>query len=92
MSDRYKIKTLLTFSEGKDGCRDAAAYGVDIDLGGGYILRNQNLVVQVKHTGKESETITDTIRRNIFEKQKMKVEKLGKKIQLGTVLHYVHQL
>ena len=90
MGARYNIKTLLTFSEGNDGGRDAAARGVDIDLGGGHILRNQNLVVQVKHTGKESETITDTIRRNVFEKEKKKVEKLVKKNQLDTYIMFTN--
>ena len=31
MSSKYNIKTPLTFSEGQDGGRDAAARGVDID-------------------------------------------------------------
>ena len=90
MGARYNIKTLLTFSEGEDVGRDATARGVNIDLGGGHILRNQNLVVQVKHTGKESETITDTIRRNVFEKEKKKVEKLVKKKQLDTYIMFTN--
>ena len=57
MGDRFNIKTILTFSKGKDGGRDAVANGVNIDLGGGNILTNRNLVVQVKHTKKESEII-----------------------------------
>ena len=78
MGDRFNIKTILIFSKGKDGGRDAVADGVNIDLGGGNILTNRNLVVQVKHTKKESEIID----KKVYEKEKMKVEKLVQKGQL----------
>ena len=78
----YNIKTLLTFSKGPDGGRDAAAHNVNIDFGGGN-LENQDLIVQVKHTGKV-ESITDSVRKRIFKGEKEKVEKLVKENQLDT--------
>ena len=48
---------------------------VDIDLGGGNILKNQNVVVQVKHTTRQSAVLTDAIRKRVFEKEKDKVKK-----------------
>ena len=78
----YNIKPLLTFSEGPDAGQDAAAYGVKIDLGGGQILENQNLVVQVKHTEKESATV----KNSVFGKEKEKVKKL---VQEGKLDIYI---
>ena len=71
VGDRFNIKTKLTFTEGRDGGQDAVANGVNIDLGGGNILTNQNLVVQVKHTGKESKKIA----KWVYANEQIKVEK-----------------
>ena len=58
---------------------------MNIDLGGGNILRNQDLIVQVKHTGEDqSKTIPNHVRKKIFETEKKKVEKLVKENQLDT--------
>ena len=58
---------------------------MNIDLGGGNILKNQDLIVQVKHTGKDQpEKITDSVRRKIFEKEKKQVEELVKRNKLDT--------
>ena len=86
VSSKYNIKTLLTFSEGQDGGRDAAASGVDIDTGGGNILKNQNLVVQVKHTKKESATINNSV----FGKEKEKVKKLVQEKKLDTYIMFTN--
>ena len=60
----------------RDGGRDAVARGVNIDLGGGNVLTDQNVVVQVKHTIYETERFSDTTRRRVFDGEKEKVEKL----------------
>ena len=78
VGDRYNIKTISTFSKGRDGGRDAVANDVNIDLGGGNILTNQKLVVQAKHTEKESEIID----KKVYKSEKIEVEKLIQKRQL----------
>ena len=55
----------------RDGGRDAAARRVNIDLGGGNVLTDQNVVVQVKHTGEELEKF-----KNVFKDEIEKVKKL----------------
>ena len=55
----------------RDGGRDAVARGVNIDLGGGNVLTDQNVVVQVKHTGEELEKF-----KNVFKDEIEKVKKL----------------
>ena len=52
------------------------ARGVNIDLGGGNVLTDQNVVVQVKHTIYETERFSDTTRKRVFDGEKEKVEKL----------------
>ena len=80
----FNIKTLLTYSKGIHGGRDATSNGVNIDLGGGKILRIQNLVVDVQHTGDDSKTVNDGIRRCVFVKEKNNIEKLVRKNQLDS--------
>ena len=62
LSEKYKIP-FLKFKSGKDGGRDAVAKRTNIDLGGGNVLTDQNVVVQVKHTIYESEKFNDAIRK-----------------------------
>ena len=58
---------------------------MNINLGGKNVLKNQDLIVQVKHTGKElPEKITNSVRRKIFEKEKKQVEELVKRNKLDT--------
>ena len=58
---------------------------MNIDLGGKNVLKNQDLIVQVKHTGKDQpEKITDSVRRKIFEKEKKQVEELVQRNKLDT--------
>ena len=71
----YKVPFSI-FKKGKDGGQDAVAMRVNIDLGGGNILTNQNVIVQVKHTENESAKLTDSTRKSIFEKEETKVRKL----------------
>ena len=75
LSEKYKIP-FLKFKSGKDEGRDAVARRTNIDLGGGNLLTDQNVVVQVKHTINESEKFNDGIRERRFDKEKKKVEKL----------------
>ena len=76
LKDIYKVP-FSTFKEGRDGGRDAVAQRVNIDLGGGNVLMNQNVIVQVKHTTNESAKLTDGTRKSIFEKgEEEKVKKL----------------
>ena len=86
VGDTFNIKTLLTFTKGRDGGRDAAADYVNIDLGEENILVNQNLVVKVEHSKDESKTIDDDMRRDLFEKDKNNVEELVQKNQLDTYM------
>ena len=86
VGDTFNIKTLLTFTKGRDGGRDAAADCVNIDLGEENILVNQNLVVKVEHSKDESKTIDDDMRRDLFEKDKNNVEELVQKNQLDTYM------
>ena len=75
LSEKYKIP-FLKFKSGKDEGRDAVARRTNIDLGGGNLLTDQNVVVQVKHTINESEKFNDATRKRRFDNEKKKVEKL----------------
>ena len=77
----YKVP-FSVFKKGKDGGQDAVATRVNIDLGGGNVLTNQNVVVQVKHTENESETFTNATRNRVFGKEKDKVKRLVDKNEL----------
>ena len=59
----YKVPFSI-FKKGKDGGQDAVAMRVNIDLGGGNILTNQNVIVQVKHTTNASAKLTDGTRKS----------------------------
>ena len=74
LKETYKIPFLIV-EKGRDEGYDAVESRVDIDLGGGNILKNQNVVVQVKHTTRQSAVLTDAIRKRVFEKEKDKVKK-----------------
>ena len=73
---------LLTFSEGRDGGRDAVARGVSIRLGRSKTLQRQNIVVQVKHTKRPSCLLDDGIRNLLFKPELKKVKKLVSKDEL----------
>ena len=75
LKETYKIP-FSKFKDGKDGGRDAVAKRSNIDLGGGNVLTNQNIVVQVKHTKNQSATFNDGTRNRVFGKEKNKVKKL----------------
>ena len=79
--ETYKVP-FSVFKKGKDGGQDAVATRVNIDLGGGNVLTNQNVVVQVKHTENESETFTNGTRNRVFGKEKDKVKRLVDKNEL----------
>ena len=75
MSEKYKIQ-FQKFESGKDIGQSAVATA-NIDLGGGNVLRDQNVVVRVKHTKNKSETFTDGIRNRDFDKgEQQKVKEL----------------
>ena len=75
LKEIYKIPFLI-FKNGKDGGRDAVARNTNIDLGGGNVLTNQNVVVQAKHTENESATLNDGTRKRVFGKEKKNVKRL----------------
>ena len=75
LSEKYKIP-FVRFKSGKDGGQDAVAKRVNIDLGGGNVLTDQNVVVQVKHTIYESEKFNDGTRNRVFKDEIKKVKKL----------------
>ena len=43
---------------------------------------NEKIIAQVKHSSNESETLKDSTRRSVFEKEKPKVERLVKEKKL----------
>ena len=57
------------YKAGRDGGIDAQASNIGM-------LSNEKIIVQVKHTSNESETLKDGTRKNVFEKEIPKVEKL----------------
>ena len=75
VSDRFNTKTLSTFSKGPDSGQDAAGCCVQFKDEDGNILTNQNLVVQVKHTKNELNTITKNVYKNEGKKVKELVQK-----------------
>ena len=50
--------------------------GIDAQASNIGMLTNKKIIVQVKHTSNESETLKDGTRKNVFEKEIPKVEKL----------------
>ena len=75
LSEKYNIP-FVRFKSGKDAGQDAVAKRVNIDLGGGNVLTDQNVVVQVKHTIHESEKFNDATRNRVFKDEIKKVKKL----------------
>ena len=65
------------YKEGPDGGVDAQASNIGL-------LTNDKIIVQVKHTGKELETLNGDIRKKVFEKEIPKVEKLVEENSLKT--------
>ena len=86
----YNLTKTLTFGEREY----AEANGVDIDLGGEHILRDQNLVVDVIHSKKESNLVNDPTRRNIFYNQTKqtltKFKELDKKKRLDIYILFTN--
>ena len=81
MVERFKIQ-FLRFAGEKDVGVDAMARRVDIDLGRGKVLENQNVVVHVKHTKNALVKCTDLTIRRVFEIEKQKVKVLVSKNKL----------
>ena len=57
------------YKAGRDGGVDGQASNIGL-------LTNEKIIVQVKHTSNESETLKDGTRKNVFEKEIPKVEKM----------------
>ena len=72
----------MKFKSGKDRGVDAVANGVNFNIGGGNVLKNQNVVVQVKHTKYESEKFNDSTRGKVFNGEMEKVKNLVKNNEL----------
>ena len=69
----------------KDGGRKAVAKRVNIHLEDGNVLKDRNVVVQVKHTKDESQK-SDKVIRNVFKGEEEKVRKLVKADKLETYI------
>ena len=68
LEDKYK-RPFHVYKKGKDG-------GIDCEASNIGMLINEKIIVQVKHTSNELETLKDGTRRSVFEKEKRKVERL----------------
>ena len=82
LEDKYK-RPFLVFKEGRDG-------GIDCEASNIGMLTNDKIIVQVKHTSNESETLKDGTRRSVFEKEKSKVERLVKDKKLDTYVIFTN--
>ena len=87
VSEVHKIP-YKSFGPGRDGGRDAVARRVNFDLGGGNVVSDKDVVVQVKHTTKVSANLDDGLRKKVFEDEKGKVEKLvrAKKLDIYVII------
>ena len=65
------------YKAGRDGGVDGQASNIGMST-------NEKIIFQVKHTSNESETLKDGTRKNVFEKEKSKVQKLVKENGLET--------
>ena len=66
----YKYKRpFLVYKHGRDGGIDARASNIGM-------FQCEKIIVQVKHTSHESETLNDIKRKSVFGKEKAKVQKL----------------
>ena len=63
------------YKAGRDGGIDGQASNIGM-------LSNEKIIVQVKHTSNELETLKDGTRKNVFEKEILKVKKLVKENEL----------
>ena len=71
------------YKAGRDGGIDAQASNIGL-------LSNEKIIVQVKHTSNESETLKPGTRKNVFEKEKPKVKKLVKEKGLETYVIFTN--
>ena len=71
------------YKVGRDGGVDAQASNIGL-------LTNEKIIVQVKHTSNESETLKPGTRKNVFEKEKPKVKKLVKENGLETYVIFTN--
>ena len=71
------------YKAGRDGGVDGQASNIGM-------LTNEKIIVQVKHTSNELETLKDGIRKNVFEKEILKVEKLVKENGLETYVIFTN--
>ena len=81
VQEHFKI-SLISFSEGKDGGRDAVARNVTLQLGTGKLIRGRNVVVQAKHTKNPWGIIDNSSRARVFEKEIPKVHQMVKRKEL----------
>ena len=73
--DRYCVP-FEKFKSGKGKGVDAIARTVNIDVGGGNVRTNKNVVVQVKHTSTEPNPFNDGTRKKVFGGEIEKVKHL----------------
>ena len=71
------------YKAGRDGGIDAQASNIGMST-------NEKVIVQVKHTSNELETLKDSTRKNVFEKEKPKVEKLVKEKRLDAYVVFTN--
>ena len=71
------------YKAGRDGGVDGQASNIDMST-------NEKTIVQVKHTSNELETLKDGTRKNVFEMEKPKVEKLVKENGLETYVIFTN--
>ena len=67
---------------------DALAWSANLDLGGGNVVTDKVVVVQVKHTADGSAKLDNGLREKVFGKEKGKVEKLvrDKKLDVYVII------
>ena len=80
----YKYKRpFLVYKHGRDGGIDAKASNIGM-------LQCEKIIVQVKHTRDELETLNDKKRKRVFGKEKAKVEKLVEDNELETYVIFTN--
>ena len=82
LEDKYK-RPFLVYKGGRDG-------GIDSEASTVGILVNEKIIAQVKHSSNESETLKDSTRRSVFEKEKPKVERLVKEKKLDEYIIFTN--
>ena len=71
------------YKAGRDGGIDAQASNIGMST-------NEKIIVQVKHTSNELETLKDGTRKNVFEKEILKVKNLVKEKGLETYVIFTN--